>query len=187
MSYVVIGVLRQLYQRLASEQWKGDQPAQKDFYLLTALALASTLMFLAMFFAHRWPYRLKRLIFLQLAMVAAVAVVALTASFWLSLAAFLVIGVTSSFIYSGSLFYSIEGTTEASHMAGWHEGILGLGIACGLLLSGFSPSLLRLLGVENDYWLLRTPYLVAAGIFALGIVVQLVIYCRHRPQFARQA
>jgi len=187
MCYVVIAVLRNLYQRLASQQWAGQQPARKDFVLLTALGLASTLMFLAMFFAHRWPYRLKRLVFSQVALVAAVAVVALTGNFWVSLAAFLVIGVASSFIYSGSLFYSIEGTTEESHMAGWHEAVLGLGGVCGLLFSGFSPSLLRLLNVESDYWLVRTPYLVAAGIFALGIVVQLVIYQKHRPQFVRQS
>ncbi len=187
MCYVVIAVLRNLYQKLASQQWADQEPARKDFVLLTALGLASTLMFLAMFFAHRWPYRLKRHIFAQLALVAAVAVVALTGSFWVSVAAFLVIGVASSFIYSGSLFYSIEGTTESSHMAGWHECVLGLGGVCGLLFSGFSPSLLRHLGVESDYWLVRTPYLVAAGIFALGIVVQLAIYQRHRPQFVRQS
>jgi hypothetical protein len=115
-----------------------------------------------------------------------VVLVALTSDFRLALAAFLVVGVTAAFLYSASLFYSVEGTTESSHMAGWHEGVQGLGGLCGLLLSGFSPSLLSLLGVQSDYWLLRTPYLVAAGIFSVGIVLQLLIYHRHRPQFVSQ-
>jgi len=184
MCYLILGVLRNLYEALARYQWAGREPEKICFGLLVLLAASGTVTFLAMFFMHRWSYRLKRHIFVQVLTAAALAVVALSGSVLWAVVGFLVIGACTSFIYSGSLFYSIEGRDESSHMAGWHEAVLGAGSGIGLLVSGFMPWALGALDVADSYWRMRSPYLVAVVVFMIGIVVQLVIYRRHRPQFA---
>jgi MFS family permease len=185
MCLVVLSVLRQLYEKLATYQWAGENPAQRHYALLVGMAAMSVAMFVFLFFAHRWPYRLKRLVAWQVATVASLVLVALTANVILAAAGFAVIGLATAFIYSGSLFYSLEGKDVSSHMAGWHESVLCFGATSGLLLAGFIPAFLRWAGVTDDYWLLRSPYLLAAAVFALGIVLQLVIYYRHAPDFVK--
>jgi MFS family permease len=186
MCYMVLGVLRNLYEALAKHQWAHQEAATIYFWLLVDLAASGTAMFVALYFLHRWSYRLKRHLGSQAAMGAAMLLVALSSNVaWLALA-FMVIGLASSFTYSGSLFYSIEGKDESSHMAGWHEAVLGAGGACGLLVSGFMPMLMERFGV-GEYWLMRSPYLLTTALFAVGIVVQASIYLSHRPKFTPAA
>jgi MFS family permease len=183
MCYVVLAVLRQLFEALANEQWAGQDPVARHCWLLVLLAAPSTAAFVVMYYAHRWSYRLKRHLAAQGLLAAAMVLVALSGNvYWLAVS-FVVIGVTTSLIYSGSLFYSVEGQSASSHMAGWHEAVLGAGGACGLLLSGQIPWLLARLGVESQYWLMRSPYLLAAGVFVLGILLQLAVYARFASGF----
>ena len=186
MCYVVLGVLRQLYEALANHQWKGREAAHIHAWMLVLLAGASCAMFAVLYFAHRWPYRIKRYVFWQAVMVCGLMAIATTGNIPLVAAGFILVGVATSFFYSGSLFYSIEGRAESKHMAGWHEMIIGLGNLAGLLLAGNVPALLGKMGVRDEEWLIRSPYLVVAGLFAAGAAVQLAIYARHRPRFAAE-
>ena len=180
-AHLVVTVLRQLYQKLAEHHWQGQGPADRQFWLLVVLATTGTAMFTLLYFAHRWSYRLKRYLVFQLAMALGLLMATMTANLALSVAGFVLVGLANSFIYSGSLFYSIEGTDETTHLAGWHEAVLGLGSLCGLLLSGYVPTMLGWLGISDPEWSIRSPYLAATAMFAVGIVVQLTIYIsRHR-------
>ena len=187
MCYVVLGVLRQLYESLADHQWHGQGAAQIHSWLLVLLAGTSAATFAALYFAQRWPYRLKRYMLYQALMVGGLMLVATTGNIALAMVGFAAVGVASSFFYSGSLFYSIEGREESKHMAGWHEMIVGLGNLGGLLLAGNVPALLAALGVSNEEWLIRSPYLVVTGLFAAAAVVQLGIYGWLRPRFGQVA
>lgn len=186
MSYIVLGVLRHLYEELASDQWGADQAAAARHHgLLAILSAASVVTYAVLYFAHRWHYRLKRHILWQVAMAGGLLLVTLTDSVAWSAVGFVVIGCGTAFVYSGSLFYSIEGKDETSHMAGWHEAVLGLGSLSGLLLTGHVPKLLTWLKVTGDsHWLIRSPYLAATVLFGVGIVVQLAVYARHARRFA---
>jgi MFS family permease len=116
-----------------------------------------------------------------LALAGALVLVALTGSFFWSAVAFAIIGVAVAFVYSGSLFYSIEGTQASTHKAGWHEGIIGLGVACGLMLTGHMPWLLSLVGVADRPWQMRSPYVLTAALVLVGVLVQLAVYFRRAP------
>ena len=188
MAYVVIGVLRHLYEKLASYQWADEQAAaERHHMLLVIMAVAAVLTYVVLFVAHRWHYRLKRHVAWQAAVAAGLLLVALTGSVAWSAVGFVVIGAGTAFVYSGSLFYSIEGHDTTTHMAGWHEAVLGSGSLAGLLLTGHVPKLLEALGVESPYWLVRSPYLAAAALLGVGILVQLAIYAHHARRFARAA
>lgn len=182
VAYVVLGNMRQVYEGLAKFQW-GENAPQWHSWLLVLLAGASTLMFTFLFLAHRWAYRLKRLLFWQLAMAGGLLAAALLADPLLAAAGFLLIGIATSFVYSGSLFYSVEGKTETTHMAGWHEAFIGLGSLVGILVMGHAPDMAAALGIGNEVWQLRSPYLLAAGLVTCGMTAQLLIYLRHRPDF----
>ena len=184
MCYVVLGVLRQLYEALADFQWHGRGAAQIHSWLLVLLAGASCTTYAVLYFAHRWPYRLKRYVLYQAIMVCGLVLIATTGSVPLVAGGFALVGVATSFFYSGSLFYSIEGRAESKHMAGWHEMIIGMGNLGGLLLAGNVPTLLRSMGMTSNEWLIRSPYLVVAGLFAAGGALQLAIYAWHRRRFA---
>jgi hypothetical protein len=116
-----------------------------------------------------------------LSIVASMAVVTLSDQVVLVGLAFVTIGAATAFLYSGSLYYSLEGQGEDDHMTGWHEGILAAGGASGLLLAGFAPRVLQWWNVGDSWWQARSPYLAAGAVFALGLVVQVVIYLR-RPR-----
>lgn len=189
MCFVVLGVVRHLYENLAAHQWAGQQEASRRLHaLLAIMAAAGAVTYAVLYFAHRWHYRLKRHLFWQVALAGGLLLVALAGAdlLW-SVVGFIIIGVGASFIYSASLFYSMEGKDETSHMAGWHEAVLAGGSLFGLLLTGHVPDLLSALGVENEYWQVRSPYLAAAVIFALGIAVQWAIHAAHRRRFAPQS
>ncbi len=181
LAYIVLGNMRQVYEGLAKFQW--ENAPQLHAWLLVLLAGASTLMFTFMFIAHRWAYRLKRLLFWQLAMAAGLIIVSMVAEPWMAAAGFLVMGIGTSFVYSGSLFYSVEGKTETDHMAGWHEAFIGLGSVAGILGMGHAPDLAAAIGITDQLWQLRSPYLLAAALVAVGVAVELWIYLTHKPQF----
>jgi MFS family permease len=182
LAYIVLGNMRQVYEGLAKHQWGTSAPHWHS-WLLVLLASASTLMFIYLFVAHRWAYRLKRLLFWQLAMAAGLIIAAMFQEPLWAAAGFLIIGVGCSFVYSGSLFYSVEGRSEQTHMAGWHEAFIGLGAVAGILGMGHAPDLAALLGITDPLWQLRSPYLLAAGLVVVGVVLELFVYLKHRPQF----
>ena len=184
MCYVVIGVLRHLYEELATHQWADVQAAAARHHaLLAAMAAAGVLTYAVLYFAHRWHYRLVRHLAWQAALTGGLLLVALTGSVAWSAVGFIAIGCGTAFVYSGSLFYSVEGRDETTHMAGWHEAVLGAGSVVGLFLAGHAPKLLEAFGVAQPYWLIRSPYVTAAGLFAVGILVQLGVYAHHARRF----
>lgn len=172
-------VLSWLFLDLAKKQWADRDPVRIYLWLLVTLAAATTITFMVMYATHGWACRLKRHLAFLLSIVAAMAVVTLSDNLALVAAGFVMMGVATAFLYSGSLYYSIEGQGQGGHLTGWHEGILAAGGASGLLLTSFAPKLLEALEVADPWWQARSPYLAAAGIFALGIVVQAVIYARR--------
>ena len=186
VAYIVLSNMRQVYEGLAKFQWAESAP-QWHSWLLVLLATASTLMFAFLFIAHRWAYRLKRLLFWQLAMAAGLIIAAMFPSPWLAGIGFLIIGIGTSFVYSGSLFYSVEGKTETTHMAGWHEAFIGLGAVAGILGMGHAPDLVAALGISDPLWQLRSPYLLAAALVVVGVLAETWIYFTHRPDFTPSA
>jgi MFS family permease len=189
MCYVVLGVVRHLYENLASHQWADQQEASARLHaLLAIMAAAGAITYGVLYFAHRWHYRLKRHLAWQAILAGGLLLVALAgADLVRSVVGFIIIGIGTSFIYSASLFYSMEGKDQSSHMAGWHEAVLAAGSLFGLLLTGHVPELLALCGVTDEDVLVRSPYVAAVVIFAIGIVVQWAIHAAHRPRFAARA
>lgn len=185
MAYIVIGVLRHLYEDLASHLWAAEQAATwRHHALLTTMATASVLTYIVLCFAHRWHYRLKRHLAWQILLAGGLLLVALADDVMWAGVGFVVIGAGTAFVYSGSLFYSIEGKDTRTHMAGWHEAVLGLGSLSGLLLAGHVPGLLSRLGVTDGDVLVRSPYVAAVVLFGIGILVQLWIYAHHARRFS---
>lgn len=185
--YIAMGVLRSLYEALAADQWAEENPVAICFWLLAAMAVAGTATFAVMYFAHGWAYRLKRYGLFLAAVVASLVVIALSRDVAWAAAGFVVFGVATAFIYSGSLYYSVEGQGDANHMAGWHEAIIAAGMAGGLLMSGLAPGVLKWLSVGTRYWQIRSPYLLAGLLFAVGIVVQVVLFVRLHRRLARRS
>lgn len=174
-------VLSWLFLGLAAEQWAEYDSVSIYFWLLLAQGAACTVTFMAMYVTHGWACRLKRHLAFLLSIVACLVAVSLSSSIAVAAVAFVVVGVAMAFLYSGSLYYSIEGQGEGDHMTGWHEGILAAGGASGLLMASFMPRLLETVGVADAWWRIRSPYLLAAALFAVGILAQLGIYLR-RPR-----
>lgn len=182
MCYLVISVLRQLYEALADHHWHGRGPAQIHSGLLVVLASAATVTFAGLYVAHRWPYRLRLFVLAQGLMVAGLVLIAGSASIPVAGIGFAMVGAAASFFYSGSLYYSIEGREESQHLTGWHETVIGVGKLGGVLL-GLAPSVIGRLGVFPPGLLVRSPYISVAVIFTAACLVQLAIYARFRPRF----
>jgi len=179
LCYVVLGVLRQLYEALADHLWHGSGPAQIHSGLLAVLAAASTATFAVLAVAHRWPCRIRRFVLFQILMVAGLALIAGTSAVWLAAAGFAMVGVAAGFFYSGSIYYSLQGRQGARHLAGWHEAVIGLGKLGGILL-GLAPALLARLGMRSEEFLVRSPYVVLVCLAVAASCVQLCIYRRSR-------
>ena len=96
---------------------------------------------------------------------------------WLAVAA---LGQSTGFNYFASLYYSATGSSDErrASASGIHEATLAFGIAAGSAGGG-------LIGYLVD---IRKPYLLAAGVIAALVCVQVAIYFWHtRPSMRRAA
>ena len=79
---------------------------------------------------------------------------------------FAVSGIASGVTCVNSIYYSINGPPETcGKRTGFHEGVLGSGGLAGGLMSGEIATLIDL----------RTPYVAAAAVLAIVIVIQLTV------------
>ncbi len=118
-----------------------------------------------------WHYRYAYLLLFQLLGLASLLVFALNDSHLLFFAGFLGIGFTGGMTYFSSLYYSVHRQEKKGRKGGFHESFLGMGVALGPLAGGLAG---RWLGV-------RSPYLLAAAVFAASIVIQNIL----RRRFSR--
>ncbi len=136
---------------------------------LGAVFLAQTAAFAVLQRGSRWTYRRSLLYGFQALSAAALLAVTFLQEPWLLLAVAPFVGVGLGFTYASSIYYSLHGPSDHSRFAGIHEAVLGSGSFLIPLAGGV------LADVSHD---LRTPYWLAAGLVAVAVSAQELVYRR---------
>ncbi len=123
------------------------------------------------FWRHRsWPLVLSQAIGIVGVVLIAIGDVDVTFA-----VAFLLVGLAQGFTYYASIYYSLEAYAEEKGKgSGFHEAVLGAGLALGPFLSGWVGSL-----ASPGETALRAPYWFCAWIFALGLLAQFILSRRR--------
>jgi MFS family permease len=116
----------------------------------------------------RWHYRFAPMLLLQ--SVGAVGLLLLGTGSMASIfiMAFLIMGIARGLSYSASLFYSLDTNSPGSGNTGFHETIVGAAYLSAPLVAGFSAA-----GIS-----LRAPFIIAAGVAVLGLIIQTFLWTR---------
>jgi MFS family permease len=84
--------------------------------------------------------------------------------------AFALAGAVSGYTYQASIFFTLEEVSEKGKGSGFHEAIIGFGMAAGPLLAGW----------VGNATSMRSPYFFCAGAVALLVVTQIVLVFARR-------
>jgi MFS family permease len=165
-AYGALGILtHHLPQWFEFRGWSADR---YGWYLATILA-SQTAVFIVIAGRRQVRWTRRRLWVPQLVGAVAVAVVPLIAGFAGVLATAPVFGLACGVCYTASIYFSLAAPTSRGQHAGIHEALVGSG--------GFLPPLLAGLMVRLGAGL-AAPYVLAAGLLALGLAVQVGIVRR---------
>jgi MFS family permease len=143
---------------------------------LSSIFVAQTLVFLLLTGPLRFPHSPSRLWIPQLAALVVMAAMPALTVFPALLVVVPVLGLSCGMAYATSLHYSLESAQARGRFAGIHEAVIGAG--------GFLPPLLAGLAVKSSGWL-GAPYVLAAGLLAVAIAAQVLVW--HRYEHARRA
>src|SRR5207249_11202140 len=118
-----------------------------------------------------WRTRLWPLWIRQAIAAAALALIGAANATWLFAVAFAVSGAVSGYTYQASVFFTMEEMTEKGKGGGFHEAVLGIGMALGPLLAGW----------VGQHYALRSPYFFCSGVLVALIAAQMVlVFARRR-------
>ncbi len=154
-----VGVIRYIFPKLGTQL--EISPSVLGLLMFT-LALSQTLTFYGLGKVHLWRYRALPLIIFQLVTLVGLVTIFATGSLPLLFLAFVFIGVGRGMTNFSSLFYSVNITSQRGPSAAIHETVLGSGFLLGPLIGG----------VVAQKFSLEAPYLVAAAIVLVGILIQ---------------
>ena len=163
-SWFAVGVIGSLFPKLAAEIGYNERMRG---LLASSYHVGQLGLFIGALLTSRWQFRRW-----PLGVAEGCAMLALFSVIWADsplhfACAFFVAGLCSGVAYVGSLFYSLHGRTEKQgQTTGLHEAILGSGVFLGPLIGGLIAQHLSL----------RGPFVLAAVVFGLAIVVQLRIW-----------
>ena len=136
--------------------------------LIAMIPLGEITVFSLLRRTNFWHYNLPALVFSQLMGIAGLFILCLTGQRLLFGLGLLLIGGCGGMSYFSSLFYSLHRQAGKGRKSGFHESILGLGVALGPIAGGAAAQV----------WNLRAPYLLAAVVFILSLACQVVIVRR---------
>ena len=128
------------------------------------LSLSQTLTFYGLGLSHKWRYRALPLILFQLVTLVGLVVIFTAHSLPLFFVAFVFVGVGRGMTNFSSLFYSVNITSQRGSSAAIHETVLGTGFLLGPLIGG----------AVAQRFSLKAPYLAAAAVVAVGILIQIL-------------
>ena len=171
-SWFASGVIKSLFPKLGDDL--RFSPALVGV-LIATIHLTQLVIFWITRSNHRWQYRLWPFFAAQCLAFGGMVLAFVTGRPWLFGVAFGTAGICAGVTYVGSLFYSLHGNTdERGGKAGLHEAVLGSGILFGPLLGGLVANAVNL----------RAPFLLAAGVYALAMATQWLLW---RQGMARAA
>jgi MFS family permease len=169
-AWFAIGASQALFPELALQL--PDPVRERALGLMISLIPAGQVaVFILLRRFRGWHYNYTYLLLFQLLGLASILIFAFNNAHHLFFAGFLGIGFAGGMTYFSSIYYSVHLQEKKGRKGGFHESFLGMGVALGPLAGGLAG---RELG-------LRSPYLLAASVFAVSIIVQNVL----RRRFAR--
>jgi MFS family permease len=137
--------------------------------LLFVLAAGQGVAFLVTRMTTGWQYRLWALFVPPVVGLAAILSGAFTNNAIVFAAGFVLVGGALGVSYMCGITYALQaGPKGRGKRAGLHEGIMGLGLVLGPFVGGLA----------GQYLNLHAPFLAAAGVFAVAMVVQLILWVR---------
>lgn len=160
-AWFAIGAVQALFPELALQL---PEPVREGALgvMISLIAAGQVAVFILLRHWKNWHYRYSYLLLFQLLGLASLLIFAFNHSHPLFFAGFLGIGFAGGMTFFSSLYYSVHLQEKKGRKGGFHESFLGMGVALGPLAGGLAG---RWLG-------LRSPYLLAAGIFAASIFIQ---------------
>ena len=166
-AYGAFGILtHHLPQWFAQHGWD----AARYGWFLGAILASQTVVFVLLAGPVRLAWSAWRLWLPQALALVAVALIPVLPDLAALLLVAPVIGLGCGVCYTASIFYSLEAATARGRNAGIHEGLIGAG--------GFLPPLVAGLLVRAGLGL-AAPYLLAAGLLAVALVVQIALGARR--------
>lgn len=157
-----VGVIRYIFPKLGTQL---DISPSVLGLLMFTLSLSQTLTFYGLGRVHQWRYRALPLILFQLVTLVGLVAVFTTGSLPLLFLAFVFVGVGRGMTNFSSLFYSVNITSQRGPSAAIHETVLGSGFLLGPLIGG----------AVAQKFSLKAPYLAAAAVVLVGILIQILI------------
>jgi len=171
VSWYVVGLIRNLFPKLGTTL---GFSASAIGSLVFLMLLSQTLMFYILGRTHRWHYRLLPIVFFQILAIAALITMSRTSNILLFALPMVFLGLSGGMTYFSSIFYSLFGFIDKGKRSGIHEAFIGTGAFLGPFVGGFVASAFDM----------RAPYLVAAFLIAVTVLVESVIWHRGRRQGA---
>jgi DHA1 family multidrug resistance protein-like MFS transporter len=166
-TYFTIGVLRSLFPKLGEQLGMGTASVGA---LLSLVTVSQVVTFGVLARTSRWHYRLIPLIGSQFSLLLCCLLVYSLSGVTELSPVMVLIGACTGLSYNSSIYYSLNTLGGKGARSGIHEALIGTGIVAGPLFGG----------IAAQQWGLRAPYLLAAGVIAVGIMATLVFASRIR-------
>ncbi len=138
--------------------------------------LANALTFFVFTRTNRWHYQFWLHFAVQIAAMVAMGLVAVTGSLFGLLGLVMVAGSAQAYAYMGNQYYSVSGASRRARQMAIHEILLAIGCGLGPVIAGAAA----LYGSRR-----LGPYLLAAGVVAISILVQAIYVLKGRGKARR--
>ena len=161
-TFFATGVIRALFPKLATDLGVATEHLG---YLMALIGVAQFTAFTLVARSDRWQFKLWPLALVQLCALAGLCALAFGDSLFVFAVGLLLHGLLIGFTFTSSGFYSLHSLSPAGRRIGFHEAILGSGNLVGPLLGGLA----------GEHIGARAPYLLAAGVIAVAMVMQWIV------------
>tara|TARA_Y100001934_G_scaffold154267_1_gene184889 strand:+ start:114 stop:1199 length:1086 start_codon:yes stop_codon:yes gene_type:complete len=166
-TFFATGVIRALFPKLATDLGVATEHLG---YLMALIGVAQFTAFTLVARSDRWQFKLWPLALVQLCALAGLCALAFGDSLFVFAVGLLLHGLLIGFTFTSSGFYSLHSLSPAGRRIGFHEAILGSGNLVGPLLGGLA----------GEHIGARAPYLLAAGVIAVAMVMQWMYLRRNK-------
>ena len=167
-SFFNFGLVIWLFPKLAMDL--GFIPVQIGL-LIGILCLFRTVVF-NWLGKSRYFFNARKLLLIQINFVVAFFILAKCSSLLMFAVAFILIGLTTAFTYTASLFYSVDRINVKGSKANVHEAIISAGGLFGPLCGG----------IVAHYFSLRSSFVLALGTSLFAIFIQMLILKNSKPR-----
>jgi MFS family permease len=164
-TFVAVGSVRSLFPKLATDL--GISTSLLGI-LLALIGLGQVTMFVILARTERWQFRGAPMVAIQALAMAGLLGFAYGTSTACFAVAMVLQGLLIGATFTSSIFYSLHAKGSEGKRTGIHEGIIGSGVFLGPLVGG----------LVAEHVGPRAPYLVAAGVLAAAVLVELLLLRR---------